>query len=743
MYQISDEVAKLFADGARQYIKISFDGTEEAFEITDSDIVQNGLSVNRFSATGNSVELGNMTAAELTLKLENGNGRFDNVVFEGAELFVRIGVSGSDGNIRYVPLGYFTVDEAPRKLSQITLPALDRMVMFDKDFDRKLFSFPMTVKSFVEKICSVCGVGLADINFDALPNSSYIIKDCPDGDGIVYRQLLALAAEILGVCGFIDWDGKLALKWYSPSGVIFDTHNRYTSDLAENEITITGVNVISGDDVYSAGNEGYMLSVEDNVLVQHDFQSVATELNSKLGGFSYTPFNASVLAMPHIYPLDMAVFVDKNGNEHSVAITDVTFASGKSTVIKGKGESVTKKGYATLDPLTKKERTVIESLKKQTESKISEKEQALLALNSTIANAFGLFVTGIVDETGAKTYYFHNGNSLENSNVIYTFNSGGFAWCNSWNSGSPVWNYGITKDGNAVLNVLSTYKIISDYIEAGAVTADKIASKAVNADKIDVDDLFAQNISMTGEFVHKLSVYVDADYRIATGLANHLAGIKAIPDDELPYYDINNDGVVDRDDLKLILFMANGVKSLEELANEYPTNDRIKKSELVLRISLKNPENAISITGKDIWGYSVNKKFGIKSPFSGSTDKYSVAKELDWYLEDSATVKALKERREFKKYTKTFVKSDWTKLTEEPLYMVQIKKSEHKLENPVVANAMLSYTWTDEDGVTHENVQSMIDIGDRVLSTGTVKLYVNCDLTKYEKYDLKIILQGD
>lgn len=302
-------------------------------------------------------------------------------------------------------------------------------------------------------------------------------------------------------------------------------------------------------------------------------------------------------------------------------------------------------------------------------------------------------------------------------------------------------------DGN--VSVTGTVKATAGEIGGCSIVNGELQVKAANitdaltADKIDVDDLFAQNISMTGEFVHKLSVYVDADYRIVTGLANHLAGIKAIPDDELPYYDINNDGVVDRDDLKLILFMANGVKSLEELANEYPTNDRIKKSELVLRISLKNPENAISITGKDIWGYSVNKKFGIKSPFSGSTDKYSVAKELDWYLEDSATVKALKERREFKKYTKTFVKSDWTKLTEEPLYMVQIKKSEHKLENPVVANAMLSYTWTDEDGVTHENVQSMIDIGDRVLSTGTVKLYVNCDLTKYEKYDLKIILQGD
>ena len=112
-------------------------------------------------------------------------------------------------------------------------------------------------------------------------------------------------------------------------------------------------------------------------------------------------------------------------------------------------------------------------------------------------------------------------------------------------------------------------------------------------------------------------------------------------------------------------------------------------------------------------------------------------------VQNKVVYEELEKKAKFKKYTRIFAKSDWTKLTEEPLYMVQITKSEHSLENPVVANALLSYTWIDEDGVTQENVQSSIDIGDRILSTGTVKLYVNYDISQYEKYDLKIILQGD
>ena len=101
--------------------------------------------------SGNRIEIGSVIASELTLVLDNSDGKYDDVVFEGAELFVRVGVKKWDAktwenaDFHFVPFGYFTVDETPRKLRSITLSALDRMMLFDKKVDNSLLSFPMTV----------------------------------------------------------------------------------------------------------------------------------------------------------------------------------------------------------------------------------------------------------------------------------------------------------------------------------------------------------------------------------------------------------------------------------------------------------------------------------------------------------------------------------------------------------------------------------------------------------------------
>ena len=63
--------------------------------------------------------------------------------FEGKDLFVRV---------NDVPMGYFTVDEPPRKLSTITIRALDRMVQFDQPYETDLL-FPATVADIISDCC--------------------------------------------------------------------------------------------------------------------------------------------------------------------------------------------------------------------------------------------------------------------------------------------------------------------------------------------------------------------------------------------------------------------------------------------------------------------------------------------------------------------------------------------------------------------------------------------------------------
>lgn len=492
-YPISQEALRLFKESYRQIVDIEFNGVRDTLTLSEEDVAAGGLSINRYSVSGNKIEIGSAVAAELSLILDNADGKFNEVTFEGAELYVSLGTKKwnarrwENAQYHYVPFGYFTIDEAPRKLEKITLTALDRMVMFDKPVDNTKIVFPLSVADLLDRVCTICRVSLG-IDATKLTNADYIINEAPTDDNLTYRQYIAWIAEITGTCAFIDWNGDLILKWYEDTDTEINLSDRYSSDLQENAITISGVQVVFGEKKYLIGNASYAFNVESNSLIQHDPLVIAEGLFGKLYGFSYTPFTATVKPMPHLYPMDKVSFVDKLGVAHSTIITDCTFILNNSTVIEGKGETATKNGYASMNPLTARERAILSKVKNELDDTISSKAQALLVLNETICNSIGLRMTVVSTDKEGDVYYFHNNETLENSSIIYTFKSGGFAWAYDWNDGEPIWEYGFTQDGNAVFNALSTYKIQTQYLDAGCVTAEKIAVAYKNSVSSEIAD---------------------------------------------------------------------------------------------------------------------------------------------------------------------------------------------------------------------------------------------------------------
>ena len=90
-YPITAEALDLFTNSYRQVVEISFNGVNENIKLSEQDISLGGFSVNRYCVSGNKIEIGSAIAAELSLSLDNSDGRFDEVFFEGAELYVRVG----------------------------------------------------------------------------------------------------------------------------------------------------------------------------------------------------------------------------------------------------------------------------------------------------------------------------------------------------------------------------------------------------------------------------------------------------------------------------------------------------------------------------------------------------------------------------------------------------------------------------------------------------------------------------
>lgn len=483
MYKVSQEVKNLFNKNYIQVADITVNGVNESFSVAENEIVQGSLSIDRYSVSNSKIEVGSAVAAELTLKLKNDDGKYDNTVFEGAEVFVKIGIKKWDAHrwenavIHWIPCGYFTIDEPPRALSTITISALDRMILFDKTVDTSRLSFPMTVADLLDKICTICGVTMAT-DITRLPNKDYQITAYPEGQDLTYRTLLQWCAALTGTCAFMNYDGNLELKWYEQTDLTISPSERYNSDMQENDVTITGIYFKDAANTeYIAGTDDYCLDLSSNGLLQDNVQVVLDTLYVSLKGFSYRPYTATIKSAPYIYPMDMIHYEDAKGEVHDTIITNVTFGMNLSTSIAGKGETTQKQKYSQSGGLTKQQATILEKLRENLDKAMTAKEQAQLELNRLLSNSLGLNIVTIPQDDGTQIYYFCDGETLESSNIIYTFKANGFAWTKDWNDGNPVWKYGFSKDGNAIYNMLAAYKITTEYLDAGCVTAEKLSAE--------------------------------------------------------------------------------------------------------------------------------------------------------------------------------------------------------------------------------------------------------------------------
>lgn len=483
MYKVSQEVKNLFNKNYIQVADITVNGVNESFAVAENEIVQGSLSIDRYSVSNSKIEVGSAVAAELTLKLKNDDGKYDNTVFEGAEVFVKIGIKKWDAHrwenavIHWIPCGYFTIDEPPRALSTITISALDRMILFDKTVETDKLSFPMTVADLLNKICTICGVTLAT-DITRLPNKDYLITAYPEGQDLTYRTLLQWCAALTGTCAFMNYDGNLELKWYEQTDLTISPSERYNSDMQENDVAITGIYFKDAANTeYIAGTDDYCLDLSSNGLLQDNVQVVLDTLYVSLKGFSYRPYTATIKSAPYIYPMDMIHYEDAKGEVHDTIITNVTFGMNLNTSIAGKGETTQKQKYSQSGGLTKQQATILEKLRENLDKAMTAKEQAQLELNRLLSNSLGLNIVTIPQDDGTQVYYFCDGETLESSNIIYTFKANGFAWTKSWNDGNPVWKYGFSKDGNAIYNMLAAYKISTEYLDAECVTAEKLSAE--------------------------------------------------------------------------------------------------------------------------------------------------------------------------------------------------------------------------------------------------------------------------
>ena len=503
MVNVSQDVINYFNEGNRQTVAIEFSNGKESFTITEADIVQGGLKIDRYSVTNSKIEVGSAVASELSLKLRNYDGKFDNVSFEGAVLYVKVGVwsddptalghfvlgqsvlgalngignfilgknligdAGTKAQVVWIPCGRFIIDTSPRKLQIITVSALDYMVKFDKAVDYSKISFPIHVDALIQKICELCSVSLLT-DVTALPNHQYSIGGFPSSSQqLTYRQCLQWCAQLTGTCAFMNEDGQLVLKWYEQTAVTVTMNERYTSDLLENDITITGFTCdVSDEATYLAGTNEYALDLSDCGFLTNLYDGVLKELLAARGGFSYRPYSATIKSAPYLFPMDMIRYKDKDGAFHNTIVTNVTFSLNCNTSISGAGETVTSSSYTQSNSgVTNQQASTNRQTNESLETKATKKE---LHSMMTFTESEGLVIThegwdGKVQITGEdirvvcgnnKVVITDSGISITDGSGSCTIDSGkitfsGIRQDKIWENGDPESGIG---DGAVICN---------------------------------------------------------------------------------------------------------------------------------------------------------------------------------------------------------------------------------------------------------------------------------------------------
>lgn len=488
MVNVSQDIIKSFNEGNKQTALIEVTAGGKTFTITDADIIQGGLKIDRYCVTNSKIEVGSAVASELSLKLRNYDGKFNDISFEGAVLNVKIGIklasvlegatlgkgvlgrmilgsASSDQDVAYVPCGLFIVDTPPRKLSTISISALDYMVLFDHEVNASALSFPIHVDALIQKICSICNATLAT-DVSVLPNHYFSIGGLPDtNQKLTYRQLLQWCAQLTGTCAFMDGSGRLVLKWYEQTGVTITASERYASDMLENDITITGFTCDDGKgNTYLSGTADYTLDLSDCGFLTNAYDGVLKELQAARGGFSYRPYSATIKSAPYLFPLDMIRYKDKDGVVHDTIVTNVTLALNCNTAISGAGETVTSSSYAqsTSGVTSQQAATDRANLVKINQAEQNAKEELYSMMTFTPEN--GLVITrsnweGKVQITGQNVQVVRGNNKVViNDNGIditdgygsVSIYSGGISFHGIRNSKIFEWPYQKDSHGNPI-----------------------------------------------------------------------------------------------------------------------------------------------------------------------------------------------------------------------------------------------------------------------------------------------------
>lgn len=259
--------------------------------LTNADIFQDGLVYDKYCTLGDVVTLGTCVASEVNMKLDNSDGRFDDVSFNGAILKINVAMpdsSAQSGTLLLVN-NWFIVDTVSFDIFYVNIVAYDYMTKLDVPFTKSKLkgssessiSYSYSMDSCIRNIVYNCGYDGWEYEYSSEPISNIpnifgtIIRTSeltPLENKITCRQFLSYVLSICGLCAeaYQDRINVYKLKYIDMQYSAYDLYpvNRYNSTISPESINTTGLYHRASDGTISLlGNTGHVIDYSDNPLI--------------------------------------------------------------------------------------------------------------------------------------------------------------------------------------------------------------------------------------------------------------------------------------------------------------------------------------------------------------------------------------------------------------------------------------------------------------------------------------------
>ena len=565
------------------------DGSNDTVE--DLDIYT--FQISDGTSNTSSFDLGAAIAQQLTLKINNIDGRFDEHDFNGAVITVQVGLELLNGAVEWLDKGKFTAEPGEESGNSISVKAFDDMTKFDQPYSLSKLVYPATLGTIVRDACSCCGVTLAS-DTAAFDNNNFIVQNRPDDSALTFRQVLQWVGQI--ACKFfrIDRFGKLSARWYNTDlleatwvrkedtiwadiagNAILDSEGQEIgtaieiplkngnsniidadnsdeilkisdlltgSTIQTDDVVITGIRVNEEDGdsteeiTYQSGAEGYILEISGNKLIQSGSgATVAAYLGERLNGIQFRPMSVSTPADPAREAGDLGLVINAKKRYHKTIFTNVEYTAHTSQNLISGAEAPTRLSSTRYSQATQVYKELRANLKRQK----TEWDTAFDNLQEAMKTKNGLFPIHETMEDGSTILYFCDKPELSEATIVVKFSAAGWGMSTD---GGKTWNSGWLVDGTMIAAILNVIGVNAKWINAGALTVKDSDGKTIFEVDMDKKSVYMDPDTLTIGGMPLSKKLASMDENIASAknmtltLSNEYQGITSDADGNIPTF---------------------------------------------------------------------------------------------------------------------------------------------------------------------------------------------------------------